>query len=64
MSLREVELSTTPTPEAIADLRLGDIVYLTGLMYTAPLIWALSPRRRRSALPNGCPSGWPKQARN
>ena len=33
--LREVELSTTPTPEAIADLRLGDIVYLTGLMYTA-----------------------------
>lgn len=35
MSLREVELSTTPTPEAIADLRLGDIVYLTGLMYTA-----------------------------
>ncbi|UWR24312.1 fumarate hydratase C-terminal domain-containing protein [Sulfitobacter sp. S190] len=33
--LREVELSTTPTDEAIADLRLGDIVYLTGLMYTA-----------------------------
>lgn len=33
--LREVELSTTPNPEAIADLRLGDIVYLTGLMYTA-----------------------------
>ncbi|MGB7241842.1 MAG: fumarate hydratase C-terminal domain-containing protein [Sulfitobacter sp.] len=35
MSLREVDLSTTPTPEAIADLQLGDIVYLTGLMYTA-----------------------------
>jgi L(+)-tartrate dehydratase beta subunit len=35
MSLREVILSTTPTDEAIADLRLGDIVYLTGLMYTA-----------------------------
>lgn len=35
MSLREVELSTTPTDAAIADLRLGDIVYLTGLMYTA-----------------------------
>ena len=35
MTIREVELSTTPTPEAIADLRLGDIVYLTGLMYTA-----------------------------
>lgn len=32
---REVSLSTTPTPEAIADLRLGDIVYLDGLMYTA-----------------------------
>ena len=30
--LREVVLSTTPTAEAIADLRLGDIVYLTGLM--------------------------------
>lgn len=33
--LREVRLSTTPTPEAIADLRLGDVVYLDGLMYTA-----------------------------
>lgn len=33
--LREVDLSTTPTADAIADLRLGDIVYLTGLMYTA-----------------------------
>ncbi|WP_108816782.1 fumarate hydratase C-terminal domain-containing protein [Loktanella sp. Alg231-35] len=35
MSIREVRLSTTPTDEAIADLRLGDIVYLDGLMYTA-----------------------------
>ncbi|MEO1109276.1 MAG: fumarate hydratase C-terminal domain-containing protein [Pseudomonadota bacterium] len=35
MSLREIELSTTPSAEDIADLRLGDIVYLTGLMYTA-----------------------------
>ncbi|WP_298837101.1 fumarate hydratase C-terminal domain-containing protein [uncultured Roseobacter sp.] len=35
MSLREVVLSTTPTAEAIADLRLGDIVYLDGLIYTA-----------------------------
>ncbi len=33
--LREVRLSTTPTAEAVADLRLGDIVYLDGLMYTA-----------------------------
>jgi L(+)-tartrate dehydratase beta subunit len=33
--MREVTLSTTPTPEAIADLRLGDIVYLDGLIYTA-----------------------------
>lgn len=32
---REVRLSTTPTPEAIADLRLGDVVYLDGLIYTA-----------------------------
>ena len=35
MSIREVTLSTTPTPEAIAELRLGDVVYLDGLMYTA-----------------------------
>ena len=35
MSIREVRLSTTPTQEAINDLRLGDIVYLDGLMYTA-----------------------------
>lgn len=33
--LREVRLSTTPTAEAVADLRLGDIVYLDGLIYTA-----------------------------
>ncbi|MDD8023104.1 MAG: fumarate hydratase C-terminal domain-containing protein [Paracoccaceae bacterium] len=35
MKLREVILSTTPTPEEIADLRLGDVVFLNGLMYTA-----------------------------
>ena len=35
MTIREVRLSTTPTDEAIADLRLGDVVYLDGLMYTA-----------------------------
>jgi L(+)-tartrate dehydratase beta subunit len=35
MSLREIRLSTTPSSEAIAELRLGDIVYLDGLMYTA-----------------------------
>ena len=33
--LRELRLSTTPTAEAVADLRLGDVVYLDGLMYTA-----------------------------
>ena len=33
--MRKVRLSTTPTPEALADLKLGDIVYLDGLMYTA-----------------------------
>ncbi|WP_420393865.1 fumarate hydratase C-terminal domain-containing protein [Acuticoccus sp.] len=32
---RKVRLSTTPTAEALAELRLGDIVYLDGLMYTA-----------------------------
>jgi len=35
MSLREINLSTTPTDEAIKALQLGDIVYLDGLMYTA-----------------------------
>jgi len=32
---REVRLSTTPSAEALADLALGDIVYLDGVMYTA-----------------------------
>jgi len=32
---REIRLSTRPTAEALAELRLGDIVYLDGLMYTA-----------------------------
>lgn len=35
MKPREIRLSTTPTPEALAELRLGDVVYLDGLMYTA-----------------------------
>ena len=32
---RIVRLSTTPTQDALDDLKLGDIVYLDGLMYTA-----------------------------
>ena len=32
---REIRLSTTPDAAAIAALRLGDIVYLDGLLYTA-----------------------------
>lgn len=35
MKPREIRLSTTPTPEALAELRLGDVVYLDGLVYTA-----------------------------
>ncbi|MEL6205343.1 MAG: fumarate hydratase C-terminal domain-containing protein [Pseudomonadota bacterium] len=35
MSPRRVTLSTTPTADAIADLQLGDVVYLDGLIYTA-----------------------------
>lgn len=35
MKPREISLSTTPKPEALAELRLGDIVYLDGLIYTA-----------------------------
>ena len=35
MKIREVQLSTTPDHDAIADLKLGDIVYLNGLLYTA-----------------------------
>ena len=34
MKPREINLSTTPTPEDIAELKLGDVVYLSGLMYT------------------------------
>ena len=33
--LREVRLSTTPTAAALGALKLGDIVYLDGLVYTA-----------------------------
>ena len=33
--VRTIRLSTTPTPEALAELKLGDIVYLDGLIYTA-----------------------------
>ncbi len=32
---RKIRLSTTPTHEALAELRLGDVVYLDGLIYTA-----------------------------
>ena len=35
MKPRETILSTTPSSEEIAQLRLGDIVYLDGLIYTA-----------------------------
>lgn len=35
MKPNKVRLSTTPTHEELAELRLGDIVYLDGLMYTA-----------------------------
>ena len=35
MSPREIILSTTPSDADIAKLRLGDVVYLSGLMYTA-----------------------------
>lgn len=35
MTMRQVRLSTTPSSEALAAIRLGDIVYLDGLMYTA-----------------------------
>ena len=35
MKPRIIRLSTTPTLESLAELRLGDIVHLDGLMYTA-----------------------------
>lgn len=35
MKPRQISLSTTPTTEELDELRLGDIVYLDGLMYTA-----------------------------
>ncbi|MEM7464228.1 MAG: fumarate hydratase, partial [Pseudomonadota bacterium] len=35
MKPRQLRLSTTPTAEDLEELRLGDIVYLDGLLYTA-----------------------------
>ena len=35
MKPREIVLSTTPPPEDLTQLKLGDIVYLDGLIYTA-----------------------------
>ncbi len=35
MSIRQIRLSTTPTPDALDELQLGDIVFLDGLLYTA-----------------------------
>ena len=34
-SPRKLRLSTNPTPEALSELRLGDVVYLDGTIYTA-----------------------------
>ena len=34
-TLREVRLQTPVTPEALAKLELGDVVYLDGMIYTA-----------------------------
>ena len=33
-SAKTIRLSTTPTPEALAGLKLGDIVHLDGVLYT------------------------------
>ena len=33
--LRKVRLGTKPTPEALRELQLGDVVYLDGVVYTA-----------------------------
>ena len=35
MKPRQIRLSTTPSPESLAGLQLGDIVYLDGVLYTA-----------------------------
>ena len=32
---RKIRLSANPTAEALADLRIGNIVYLDGTVYTA-----------------------------
>ena len=32
---RKLRLSNNPTPQALAELRLGDVVYLDGIIYTA-----------------------------
>ena len=42
--LKEVDLQLPATPEAIADLRPGNIVFLTGVVYTCLLYTSPSPR--------------------
>ena len=53
---REIRLSTTPTSEAIASLRLGDVVYLNGLMYTAREGVYMRALEERANIPMELPS--------
>ena len=55
MKPREIRLSTTPTDEEIAALRLGDIVYLDGLMYTAREGVYMRALEKRANLPMELP---------
>ena len=41
---RKLRLSTNPTPQALAELHLGDVVYLDGIIYTCLLYTSPSPR--------------------
>ena len=41
---RKIRLSTTPTPGALAELQLGDIVYLDGPFRYLNSCWKFSPR--------------------
>ncbi len=49
---RKLRLSTNPTPQALAELRLGDVVYLDGTIYTAREGVYARPRGK-SAYSNG-----------
>lgn len=56
MKPREIDISTTPTAQEIASLRLGDVVYLNGLVYTAREGVYMRALEQRANIPMALPS--------